>query len=139
MWLQNLVFMHLEMTNSSKTKSTDIKMPDTVTQDEIKPSDSVSNVEVESSARSKCRGHPRCSCKTSIHSTTSSAHIKVKADMVALIARQRLLKEKHHLEHQEVQPCKRKLQLELQFKIEVSITKVNVLRDFHNPSNIISI
>lgn len=109
----------------------DIKMPDTVTQDEIKPSDSVSNVGSgksgrQSSAGSKCSGHSHSSSKRSIHSTTSSACIKAEADMAALIARQRLLKEKLDLEQQEVQLRKRK-ELELQVEIEASMAEVNVL------------
>lgn len=64
-----------------------------MTQDEIEPGDSVSNISSRkhgSKARSSC-------------SSTSSAHVKAEADIAALLARQRLLKDKHDLEQQEVE------------------------------------
>lgn len=58
-------------------------------QDDINPSDSISNVEIKgSSKRSSASSH-------SITSSTSSAHIKAETDIAALLVRQNLMKEKH--------------------------------------------
>lgn len=93
-----------------------------VTLDDVKPSDSVSNV---ASHRTKKRSS--VGSKSSA-STASSARIKAEADMAALIVRQRLLKEKHVLEEQEEQLRKRKEHLDLETEIAASMAKVNVLR-----------
>uniref|UniRef100_A0A3P9DT76 Ig-like domain-containing protein n=1 Tax=Maylandia zebra TaxID=106582 RepID=A0A3P9DT76_9CICH len=56
------------------------------------------------------------------------ARIKAEADMAALLVRQRLLKEKHALEEQEIQLKKRKELLDLETEIAASAAKVNVLK-----------
>lgn len=61
-------------------------------------------------------------------SSTTSARLRAEADVAALLARQRLLKEKHALEEQEEQIRKRKEQLQLEAEIAASVAKVNVLR-----------
>ncbi|KAG1936405.1 hypothetical protein F2P79_018737 [Pimephales promelas] len=94
-----------------------------VIQDEIKPSDSVSNI------GSKCSKSKQSSAgRRSGISTTSSACIKAEADMAALIARQRLLKDRHALEEQEDQLRKKREEFELEVEIAASVAKVNVLR-----------
>lgn len=65
--------------------------------DDVQPSNSVSNV---ASRATKARSST--GSKSSV-SSTSSARIKAEADMEALIACQRLLKNKHALEEQEEQ------------------------------------
>lgn len=74
-----------------ETHTSVVNLPDTVThgtQDEIKPSDSVSNVgNRKSGIQSGSHGQPSSIGKRSSHSTTSSACIKAEADMAALIAR----------------------------------------------------
>lgn len=64
--------------------------------DEIQPCDSISN-----------HGSNKSGSKSNV-STTSSARVKAEAKMAALIARQKLLKEKHALEEQEEQLRKKK-------------------------------
>ena len=88
------------------------------TQDEIKPGDSISNVS------SKKHGSKSQTSRTS----TSSARVKAEADMAALLARQRLLQEKHDLEKQEEEIRKRKERLALEVEIAASKAKVDVLR-----------
>ena len=61
-------------------------------QDEIKPSDSVSNITNRSH-----KSHSSCSR----FSTTSSACIKAEAEMAALIVIQQMLKDKHAIEAQD--------------------------------------
>lgn len=48
--------------------------------------------------------------------------------MAALVARQKLLNNKHALEEQEEKLRKRKEQLDLQMEIAASVAKVNVLK-----------
>lgn len=86
-------------------------------------SDSVSNV---ASRATKARSST--GSKSSV-SSTSSARIKAEADMAALIARQRLLKNKHALEEQEEQLRKKREQLDLEMEIVETMAKVNVLKD----------
>lgn len=125
-----------------KTCISAAKVTDTVpyeTQDDIKPSDSVSNVGSGNSGRQSSAGgrsHRKSSSsgRRSSHSTASSACIKAEADMAALITRQHLLKDKHDLEEQEEQLRKRKEQLKLQVEIAATRAKVNVLRGSPNQS-----
>ena len=72
-------------------------------QDEIKPSDSVSNITNRSH-----KSHSSCSR----FSTTSSACIKAEAEMAALIVIQQMLKDKHAIEAQAEQLRRKKEQLE---------------------------
>ena len=90
--------------------------------DDVKPSDSISNVASRSSKKRSSAGS-----RSSV-SSTSSARIKAEADVAALMARQKLLKDKHALEEQEEQIRKRKEQLGLQMEIAASIAKVKVLQ-----------
>ncbi len=62
-------------------------------------------------------------------SSSSSACLRAGAEMAALLAQQRLLKEKHALEEQEEQIRKRKEQLQLEAEITASVAKVNVFRN----------
>lgn len=87
-------------------------------QDEIKPSDSVSNVENKTSVTGR---------KSAV-SSTSSARLKAEADLAALMARQRLLKEKHELEEQEEYLKRKKEQLQMDEDIAAHMAKLNVLR-----------
>lgn len=85
-------------------------------QDTVAPTDSVSNQGSKSSgSRSKV-------------SSTASACLRAEAEMAALLARQRWLKEKHALEEQEEQIRKQKEQLQLEAEIAASMAKVNVLK-----------
>ncbi|XP_034530056.1 uncharacterized protein LOC117805434 [Notolabrus celidotus] len=90
-------------------------------EDDIRPSDSISNVASRESNK-------RSSVGRSSVSSTSSACIKAEADMAALMARQRLLKDKHVLEEQEEQLRKRKEKLDLEMEIAASAAKLNVLK-----------
>lgn len=94
-----------------------------VTHDEINPSDSVSNTGSKASDSRRSSAGTRSSA-----STTSSSRIKAEADMAALIARQRLLKDKHALEEQEEQLRKKREEFGLEEEIAASLAKVNVLR-----------
>ncbi len=86
-----------------------------VVTDDVTPSDSVSNVASGTSKKKSSAGG-----KSNV-STTSSARIKAEADMAALIARQKLLKDKHALEKQEEQLRKRKKQLDLDMEIAATM------------------
>lgn len=84
-------------------------------EDTIAPTDSISNISSKfSGSKSKV-------------SSASSARLKAEAEMAALMARQKLLKEKHALEEQEEQIRKRKEQLQLEAEIAASMAKVKVL------------
>uniref|UniRef100_A0A8C8DI38 Uncharacterized protein n=1 Tax=Oryzias sinensis TaxID=183150 RepID=A0A8C8DI38_9TELE len=87
-------------------------------QDDIKPYDSVSNVENKTSV----------SGRRSVVSSTSSARLKTEADLAALMARQKLLKEKHELEEQEEHLKRKKEQLKMDEDIAAHVAKLNVLR-----------
>ncbi len=97
-------------------------------QDEVKPSDSISNVESRRCAKSATSGKSSGSGKRSSVSGTSSARIKAEADLAALMARQKLLQDKHALEEEEQQIRKRKEKLMLDEEIAASLAKVSVLR-----------
>lgn len=81
--------------------------------DEITPFDSISN-----------KGSVKHGTRSNV-SSTASARLRAEAEMAALLARQRLFKEKHALEEQ---IRKRKEQLQLEAEIAASMAKVNVLR-----------
>lgn len=72
-------------------------------QDDVNPSDSISNVQSRRSAKSAVSGKSSGSGKRSNISGTSSARIKAEADLAALMARQKLLQDKHALEEEEQQ------------------------------------
>ncbi len=91
-------------------------------QDAIKPNDSVSNVGSRSS-----KNQSSIERRSGV-SSTSSVRLKAEAELAALKARQKLLKDKHELEDQEEQLRKRKEQLNLQGEIEVQMAKLNVLK-----------
>ncbi|GAA6083699.1 uncharacterized [Tachysurus ichikawai] len=61
-------------------------------------------------------------------SSISSVCLKAEAELAALKARQKLLKDEHELEDKEEQLRKRKEQLNLQGEIEVQMAKLNVLK-----------
>lgn len=90
--------------------------PQNDVQDEKAPFDSISN-----QSRKKYGTRSKMTF-------TASARLRAEAEMAALLARQKLLKEKHALEEQEEQIRKRKEQLQLEGDIAASMAKVNVLR-----------
>lgn len=93
--------------------------------DDIKPSDSVSNASKRTSRkRSSAGSHGSRSTVSSTH----SARIKAEVEMATLVARQKMLKNKHVLEEQEELLRKRREQLELEMEIAISEAKLNVLR-----------
>ncbi|KAK0145483.1 hypothetical protein N1851_015620 [Merluccius polli] len=100
-------------------------------QDEIEPSDSVSNI-----ANRSHKSHSSCSR----FSTTSSACIKAEAEMAALIVKQQMLKDKHAIEAQEEQLKdeeeqlrkeeqlrRKKEQLELDGNLAATMAKMKIL------------
>lgn len=91
-------------------------------QDDVRPSYSISNVQSRRSATSAGSG------KRSSVSGTSSARIEAEADLAALMARQKLLQDKHELEEEEQQLRKRKEILLLDEEIAAHVAKVSVLR-----------
>lgn len=103
--------------------------------DDVNPNDSISNVAVGASKKSSFAG----SKSRSTVSSTSSPRIRAETDMAALLAHQKLLREKHALEEEEAQQeaqlwrrkeqlRKRKEQLDLEMEIAASAAKINVLR-----------
>ena len=82
--------------------------------EDLKPSDSASNVGTRKSA-------------LSMRSTTSS-RLKAEAELAALAARQKLLKERHALEEEEERLRKRKEQLQLDTEIAEKMAKLDVLK-----------
>lgn len=101
---------------------TEITNPVTVhidPQDDVHPTDSISNVPSRQSARSS---------KHSSISSTSSARIKAEADLAALMARQKHMREKHALEEEEEQIRKRKERLKLDEEIAAHMAKISVLK-----------
>lgn len=90
--------------------------------DDVNPSDSISNVPSNRSAKSSVNE------KKSVVSTTSSARIKAEADLAALMARQQLLQEKHALDEQEELIRKRKEKLNMEEEIAAHMAKLSVLR-----------
>lgn len=61
-------------------------------------------------------------------STTSSVPLQAEADLAALMARQKILKDMHELEEQEEQLRKKKEQLKLDEEIAAQMAKLDVLR-----------
>lgn len=102
--------------------------PSQVLQDDVNPSDSISNVQSKQSAKSVASGKSSGSGKRSNISGTSSARIKAEADLAALMVRQKLLQDKHALEEEEQQLRKRKERLKLDEEIAAHLAKVSVLR-----------
>lgn len=88
-------------------------------QDDVGPDNSISNVPSTTSAHSS---------QKSLVSCTSSVHIKAEVDLAALMARQKLMQDKHALEEEEEQIRKRKERLKLDNEIAAHMTKVSVLR-----------
>lgn len=96
------------------------KIVENAVEDDIRPSDSVSNVSVRSKKR-------RTVVSKSM-STTSSARIKAEAETAALIARQRLLSQKHALEEQQELLRKKGKELELDMELAAAMAKVSVFK-----------
>ena len=92
-------------------------------QDDVKPSDSVSNVGSRVS-----RSQNSATGRKSAASSISSARLKAEADLAALKIRQKLLKDKHELEEEEERLRKRKEQLQLDEEIATHMAKLNVFR-----------
>ena len=111
--------------------------------DDVSPYDSISNVAVQSSKKRSTAG-------SKASSTTSSARVLAEAEMAALLARQKLLAEKHALEEEEelhrkameeqqaqhrkameereAQLRKKREKLNLEMEIAASAAKLNVLK-----------
>lgn len=83
--------------------------------DDVKPKDSISNVSVHSSHRSR------------MSSTTSSATIQAKAEKAAPNAQAAALKERHALGEQEQQLRRKREQLEVEAESAASVEKLAVL------------
>lgn len=106
--------------NDPKTQNrTQISMQN---QDDINPSDSISNV------GSKGSSQRSAATRRSTTSTTSSARIKAEADIAALLVRQNLMKEKHAIEEKEQTLRKQKEDFELRMEIAATMAKVKVLK-----------
>ena len=99
-------------------------------QDDIQPDDSISNY--------SSQNHGSKSIRSKV-SSTASARVRAEAEMAALIARKRLLEQKHALEEeeakirhalqeQEARVRKQKEQLQLETDMAASAAKLNVLR-----------
>lgn len=83
-------------------------------EDDIKPSDSVSNVGSHKTSQSQC-------------SSTSSARLMAKAELAALTMRHKLLKEKHALEEEEQRLRKRREELKLNTEIAEKMATLQIL------------
>ena len=99
-------------------------------QDDIQPDDSISNY--------SSQNHGSKSIRSKV-SSTASARVRAEAEMAALMARKRLLEQKHALEEeeakirhalqeQEARVRKQKEQLQLETDMAASAAKLNVLR-----------
>ena len=84
-------------------------------EDDINPSESVSNIESHKTSQSQC-------------SSTSSACLKAKAELAALTMRHKLLKEKHSLEEEEQCFCKRREEIQLNTEIAEKMAKLEILK-----------
>lgn len=93
-------------------------------EDDVKPSDSVSNV----GSRATRSRNSAIGGKSTAASTISSTRLKAEADLAALMARQKLLKDKHQLEEEEERLMKRKEQLQMDEEIAAHMAKLDVLR-----------
>lgn len=82
--------------------------------DDVKPSDSASNIGKHCS-KSKC-------------SASSNAHLNAEAELAALTTRQKLLEERHALEEEEERLRKRKEKLQLETEIAEKIATLNILK-----------
>ncbi len=91
-------------------------------QDDINPSDSISNVGSKGSSRRSSAS------RRSTTSSTSSARIKAEADVAALLVRQNLMKEKHSIEENEQNIRKQKEEFGLRMEIAATMAKVKVLK-----------
>lgn len=91
-------------------------------QDDVRPDDSISNVQSRRSTQGSGSG------KRSSVSGTSFARIKAEADLAALMSRQKLLQDKHALEEEQQQLRKQKERLLLVEGIAAHVAKVSVLR-----------
>lgn len=84
-------------------------------EDDINPSDSVSNIESHKTSQSQC-------------SSTSSARLKAEAELAALTMRHQLLKEKHALEEEEQRLRKKREELQLNTEIAEKMAKLEILK-----------
>lgn len=91
--------------------------------DEIKPTDSISNVYSKKSSKKSSSSGSRSS-----RSSTSSARLQAEAEVAALLASRQMLQQKHAVEEEEERLRKKKEKIDLQTKIAVSMAKVNVYR-----------
>lgn len=83
-------------------------------EDDIKPSDSVSNVGSHKTSQSQC-------------SSTSSARLMAEAELAALTMRHKLLKEKHALQEEEQHLRKRREELKLNTEIAEKMATLQIL------------
>ena len=84
-------------------------------EDNIKPSDSVSNVGSHKTSQSQ-------------RSSTSSIRLKAEAELAALSMRHKLLKEKHALEEEEQRLRKKREELQLNTEIAEKMAKLEILK-----------
>lgn len=91
--------------------------------DDIQPGDSVSN-----KGSRKTRTQNSVGGKSTA-STSSSVRLKTEDDVAALMARQKLLKDKHELEEAEERPRKRKEQLQLDEEIAAHTAKLYAISE----------
>lgn len=96
------------------------KIVEKAVEDDIRPRDSVSNVSVRSN---KCS-----SVASKFMSITSSARLRAEAETAALMARQRLLSQKHALEEQQELLRRKKEELDLDMELAASMAKVSVFK-----------
>lgn len=82
-------------------------------QDDVNPSDSISNVQSKRSAKRAVSGKSSGSGRRS-NTLGTSARIRAEADLAALMAWQKLLQDRHALEveEQQLRKCKEKLKLD---------------------------
>ena len=84
-------------------------------EDEIKPSDSISNVGSQKTSQSQC-------------SSASSARLKAEAELAALSTRHKLLKEKYALEGEEQRLRKKREELKLNTEIAEKMAELQILK-----------
>ncbi len=103
-------------------------------ENQIQPTDSVSNVSRKSSktsSRLTTTTHGSHSSRSSI----ASARLKIEAEMAALQAHQKMLQQKHALQKEEEDLRRRKEQMELDTKIAVSMAKMKVYSDVRSETS----
>ena len=107
--------MSREQQDSPEIQLLSVEMNEANEMDDIKPSDSISNVGSHKTSQSQC-------------SSTSSARVMAEAELAALTIRHKLLKEKHALEEEEQRLHKRREELKLNTEIAEKMAKLEILK-----------